>query len=82
MKVKNHLDFALFDYKSAPSDFYQLGDIVINRENEIGVILQTYNSTEYRTDQFGNCDYGELYLATLDEIRQFRPELEKELILK
>jgi len=56
----NPNDFALFDYEQNPliEDTFQLGDVVINKDDEIGVIIQCHGNDEYRTDQFGNCCYS------------------------
>ena len=75
LKVTNHLQFACFDYKSVTCPHHALGDILINKGNEIGVILQIHESGEYRTDMFGNCSLSEIRSATLGEITDFRPEL-------
>ena len=53
-------DFALFDYNQNPAidDTFQLGDVVLSKDNEVGVIIQCHGNEEYRTDQFGNCCYS------------------------
>jgi len=75
MKVLDHKKFACFNYESQTSKRFKLGDIVINEENEIGVILQIHNNDEFRTDMFGNCHYLEIRKATKKEISTYRREL-------
>ena len=82
MRVKNHLDFAKFDYVSDKSNAFQLGDIVFrdgtpdyDEGPEIGVVLQTHNDHEARTDMFGNFSTSEVRYATPAEIAKYRPEL-------
>ena len=77
MKVKDERKYCCFDYPSYRCDGYQLGDIVINEENQIGVIIQIHdaNGFEYRTDMFGNCCDDQIRYAESKEIREFRPEL-------
>lgn len=83
MKVKNHKKYALFNYTQSPSflgNDYELGDVVINENNEIGVIIQIHdNPNEYRTDMFGNCHSGELKTATKQQIEKIRPEIIKDI---
>ena len=81
MKVQDHKKYALFNYEQNPSDSdkFTLGSVVINKENEIGVIIQCHGKDEYRTDMFGNCcfhkDYGDIRKATLLNILMNRPTL-------
>lgn len=79
MKVTDEREYCCFDYPSYRCDGYQLGDIVINKENEIGVIIQIHdvNGFEYRTDMFGNCCDSEIRMAMYKEIRELRDELLK-----
>lgn len=79
MKVLDYNKFAYFDYESVTSKRFQLGDIVINKENEIGVIIQIHDNDEFRTDMFGNCDYSEIKKATKKEISTYRSELLKDI---
>ncbi len=74
MKVLNYTDFAAFNYIQS-GDISQLGNIVINRYNEIGVIIQVHEDTDIRTDMFGNCSLNEIRLATLEEIEKFQPDI-------
>ena len=74
MKVKDHNKFRFFDYeqywngKTKLTDRFKLGDVVKNKDGEIGVIIQCHGQNEYRTDMFGNCDETEIRLAVLNEI--------------
>lgn len=74
----NHKDCALFNYvqyQEETLDPFQLGDVVINDQNEIGVIIQKHGGNEYRTDMFGNCSISEIKMATDNQISKFRNEL-------
>lgn len=80
MKVKNYKKYALFPYESKVSkkDVYKLGDIVITTDREpkeIGVILQIHSPTEFRTDMFGNCSTEDTQLASIFQMKKYRPEL-------
>lgn len=83
--ILDHKKYALFDYISNKcNNPFKLGEVVIkpfdcNGEpcNEIGVVLQIHDTTELRTDMFGNEDISMLKKATLKEIKKFRPELLK-----
>lgn len=63
LTVKNYMDFCYFEYKSANSTIYSLGDVV-KKDNEIGVIIQIHSEHEYRTDTWGNCSSSEIEPAT------------------
>jgi len=65
MKVIDHKMFAMCEYIQNPSatDKFELGDIVINDKNEIGVIIQCHGNDEYRTDMWGNCSSTEIKMA-------------------
>lgn len=73
----DHTKFALFNYVQNPTenDIFELGEVVINDRNEIGVIIQRHGNNEYRTDIFGNCCGIEIRLATLEEIKLYRNKL-------
>ena len=74
--VVDHNKFRRFNYINSPSANFQLGQILINpKTNEIGVVIQTHSDDECRTDMFGNCDASEVGYATLQEIKEHRPEL-------
>ena len=73
---ENYNKYRRFDYDSAPSKLFHLGDIIIKKFSpsivkeyqlksnaEIGVILQVHNpdgGDEFRTDMFGN---GSLFVS-------------------
>ena len=76
--VVNHKKYALFKYEQAQEetlDPFVLGHVVINKDNEVGVIIQRHGGNEYRTDMFGNCSISEIREATQNEIEQLRPNL-------
>lgn len=74
--IVDHNKFRSFNYTNNPSANLQLGQILIDpKTNEIGVIIQTHSDDECRTDMFGNCDANEVCFATLQEIKEHRPEL-------
>jgi len=75
MKVENHREFASTDYPSGSCPFYQLGEVVINKHNEIGIIIQVHSQGEYRTDMFGNVSANEITLADMGQIKKFRANL-------
>jgi len=66
----------LYPNKECDSDFV-IGDVVINPENEVGVIIQIHEENEFRTDMFGNCCSSEIRLATDSEIKEFRPNIKE-----
>lgn len=73
MKVKDYNKYRLFDYENEPTGTFELGDILINQHNEIGVVIQTFSDSEVRTDMYGvECNHR---LATIEEIRKYRVEL-------
>ena len=80
--VVDYRKYAHFNYSQTPSedDQYGLGDVVIKEGegkeiSEIGVIIQAHGNDEYRTCMFGNCCESEIRLATVEEIKTFRPQL-------
>jgi hypothetical protein len=77
MKVPNWKKYAMCDYSlhSFKSNNFEVSDIVINEDNEIGVIIQIRDNDEYRTDMFGNCCTSEIKLATEQQINEFRPNV-------
>ena len=78
MKVKNHNKYRLFQYDNYPSDTFQLGDVVFKNSTdgpEVGVIIQTHSSTDFRTDMFGNCSLDEITFASPVQILELAPEL-------
>jgi hypothetical protein len=88
MKVLNHKEFCHFDYESEVNpNKYQLGDILYkeytdennytgeNQEPEIGVVIQTFDDGDVRTDMWGMCSESEVSLATLEQVDLYRPNL-------
>ena len=79
MKVKNHKEFALFDYNSTDEPTkITFGDIVTKKSEdgiEIGVVIQVHNRFEFRVDMFGNSSIDEVSLSTIEEVKAHRPEL-------
>lgn len=77
MKVRNHKDFACFNYESEPSTGFQLGDILYrdDYEEEVGVVLQTFSDGDVRTDQWGVSSESEHQLADRVDIQRIRPDL-------
>lgn len=81
LKVKGHKLFAAFDYESANiNTFADLGDILF-KENEIGVVIQIHADHDVRVDMWGNCSPGECSAATIEQIKEFRPDLLQHLSL-
>ena len=87
MKVKDYTKFKLFDYEqywdgdTRKTDKFHLGDVVINEENEVGVIIQCHGKKEYRTDMFGNCCQDELKTASLRIIEDNRFDIIEQLCI-
>jgi len=78
MKVKNHKEFACFDYvqNTDCKDIRKLGQIVKKPyTDEIGIIIQVHDDGEFRTDMFGNCCYCEIIVATISDIKRLRPDI-------
>jgi len=68
MKVLNHRKFAMCDYNQTVCDNpFELGDIVKNEYDEIGVVIQIHDKNELRTHQFGNVSTSEVKMASMDE---------------
>lgn len=80
MRQANYINYGMCIYQSIVTgkDDYQLGDIVINEENEIGVIIQMHSISEFRTDMFGNSSSLEVKMATKEQIKAYRPNLKKQ----
>jgi hypothetical protein len=77
MNIPNYKNYGFTIYESSvrATDQYKLGDIVINKENEIGVIIQIHSANEFRVDMFGNTSTDEVRLATQDEVNTYRPNV-------
>lgn len=87
--VKDHTKFACFDYTSQPTDVISLGAIVKyqddeypDKNNDIGVVIQTFDDGEFRTDMNGMTHISEVVPATIQDIREFRPILLSEINLE
>ena len=78
--IENYLNYGMCEYNNTISDkdMYNLGDVVINSENEIGVIIQIHSSDEFRCDMFGNCSSNEIRPALISEINLYRPNIYNE----
>lgn len=77
MNLLNYINYGMCIYENTVSenDTFKLGDVVINKANEIGVIIQIHEPNEFRTDMFGNCSTPEIRMATDTEITEQRPDL-------
>ena len=75
----DHNKYRLFIYGNHLSDTFQLGDVVykdsIEEGSKVGVIIQTHDSMEFRTDTCGNCHISEITFAHEAQILDNRPEL-------
>lgn len=87
-KVSNHKDFCCFEYENEVNPGkYQLGDVVYKNYNglqkpEIGVVIQTFNGGDFRTDMWGMSYESEVRPATLLEIQKYRPKLMENLLIQ
>ena len=78
MRIKNHKEFACFDYISEANEENELGDILYRKSEdgeEIGVVIQTFKEGDNRTDMWGVDDVTQL--ATIKQILRIRPLLVK-----
>lgn len=74
--VNDHSKYRLFDYWNDLSNSnFELGQIVINNEDEVGVVIQLHQDGDCRTDMFGNTSIDEVRNATLEDIVLYRNEL-------
>lgn len=81
MNLSNYLNFGMCVYNShvTGKDDYKLGDVIINKDtNDIGVIIQVHEPSEFRCDAFGNFCSDEVRLATDEEIAKYRPNVKNE----
>lgn len=80
MKISNYLNYGCAVYESSVrgTDKFKLGDVVIDKENQIGVIIQVHNKDEFRVDMFGNTSASDVTLATKEQINEFRPNIKKQ----
>jgi hypothetical protein len=93
ISVSDHKRFTCFEYENETSPGYQLGDILYKEypeednpedtmEPEIGVVIQTFEDGDVRTDMWGmSCD-DEVSQATLVQIKKYRPSLMEYLLIK
>lgn len=92
MKVVDHNKFRKFEYENEVNpNKYQLGDILYkeytdennytgeNQEPEIGVVIQTFDDGDVRTDMWGMCCESEVSMATLEQVDLYRPKLIQEI---
>ncbi len=70
MNITNYENYGMVIYHT-----FKLGDVVINNENEIGVVIQIHDQFEFRTDMFGNTSNDEVRMATDKEIKKYRPNI-------
>jgi hypothetical protein len=87
MRVTDHNKFRKFDYENEVNpNRYQLGDILYkeytgeNQEPEIGVVIQTFDDGDVRTDMWGMCSESEVSFATLEQIDLYRPTLIQDIL--
>jgi hypothetical protein len=94
MRVVDHNKFRKFDYENEVNPFkYQLGDILYKDysdvyvdtgeetiEPQIGVVIQTFDDGDVRTDMWGMCSESEVSMATLEQIDLYRPNLIQEIL--
>jgi len=80
MKIANYINYGMciYENKLSCNDKYKLGDVVINDDKFIGVIIQIHSRSEFRTDMFGNTSDSETRIASDEEINQYRPNILKE----
>ena len=93
MKVKDHNKFRCFDYENETNPHkYQLGDVLTKNYSklyedsepdniEIGVVIQTFEDGDVRTDMWGMCSESEVSMSTFGEIDMYRPKLIQELLI-
>lgn len=93
MRVVDHNKFRKFEYENEVNpNKYQLGDILFkdytdennytgeNQEPEVGVVIQTFEDGDVRTDMWGMCCESEVSMATLEQIDLYRPNLIQEIL--
>lgn len=91
LKVKNHKEFCFFEYESETSPTYQLGDVLTKdysklygdseMEPEVGVVIQTFEDGDFRTDMWGMSSESEVSPSTILEIKKYRPNLMESLLI-
>jgi len=75
--IRKHKQFALFKYENYPNPNIKLGTLVTypKDENRIGVVIQTHEDGDFRTDMNGNTSMSEIRFSTVDDVRKYRPDL-------
>ena len=91
LKVKDHKQFCFFEYESETSPTYQLGDVLLKcnrdlyedseQDDEVGVVIQTFEDGDFRTDMWGMGSESEVRLATFKDVEVLRPFLIKDLVI-
>ena len=92
LKVKDHKEFCFFEYESETSPTYQLGDVLTKDYSklyedsepdnvEVGVVIQTFDDGEFRTDMWGMSSESEVSPSTILEIKKYRPKLMESLLI-
>ncbi len=94
IQVNNWREFALFNYTQYTRPGYQLGEVVlifppspsesddysVEEDPKIGVIIQTHEYGDFRTDMNGNGCNDEVRYADVSDIEKYRPELLEDLL--
>ena len=90
----DHNKFRRFDYENEPSPNYQLGDVLLKNYKElypdcemeqpieVGVVIQTFEDGDVRTDMWGMCCESEVRPASLLEVKEYRPKLMEDLLIQ
>ena len=75
--ITNWKKFDLSGYKQSFNPHIQLGTLVRypNDEDRIGVVIQTHDDGDFRTDMNGNTSMSEIEFATVEDIKLYRPDL-------
>ena len=73
--VKDHKEFAAFNYEQHETNQVAKLGMVVKKDNEIGVIIQLHKDGDIRTDMWGNCSPSECDIATIEQVTKFRPDL-------
>lgn len=86
MKVKSYSKFGCFVYQNSNQIIsYSLGDVLFrhlsSNEPEIGVVIQTFDNGDVRTDEWGVCSSDDVKLATLEQVKTIRPVILPDIIL-
>lgn len=80
LKVRDTKKYTRINYENT-GDESKIGMIVFKEsvlqdgENPIGVVLQVHDDGDYRADMYGNTNDVECRPATIEEIKQYRPQL-------